>query len=77
MLDLRTAKKIMETVNKGDGVHYGDIITLTEARRMKMVEVSETGGYSIVSMQKGDMTILVRVLVKDNHIDCKVKFVCW
>lgn len=77
MLDLRTAKKVMETVNKGDGVHYGELITLTEARRMKMIEVSEKGGYSILAMQKGDMTILVILYVTDNHIDCKVKFVCW
>ncbi len=78
MLDAKTAKMVMEAVNKGDGVHYGNIISLTDARRMTSIEISENGGYPVLAMQKGDMTILVWIRNDGEDLNvARVKFVTW
>lgn len=78
MLDEKTAKLVFETVNRGDGNHYGNIITLEDAKRMEEIKISEEGGYVILAFQTGDLTILVRVSeCTPGMKTARVQFACW
>ena len=79
MLDAETAKIVMEAINEEAAKkHYGEVITLEEARRMEDIKIAERGGYAILAFQRGDLTMLVKVSeIASGKRTAKVNFVCW
>lgn len=56
-MDMNTAKTVMNSVHK-----EGFNISFEDACRMQPVpQGTRTGGYTVLSLQKGDLTILVWV----------------
>lgn len=58
MLDMKSAKLIRDAINK-----YFDnkVIDLENVCRMQPIQVNTNGGYTILGIQRGDLTILVWV----------------
>ena len=61
MLDIKTAKLVKDAIDK----HFGkEVVDLENVCRMQPVPVNTKGsGYTILSTQYGDLTILVWVQV--------------
>lgn len=75
MLDEKTTKLIMVAVKQDYGIDIPYIDTI----RMKSLEVSSSGGAPVVSIQRGNMTILARMNYSpEGHLlEPTVKVICW
>lgn len=62
MLDINTAKIVKAGIKKELDID----LTLNDICRMQPIPTHERGGYTILAMQCGDLTILVWVWVDEN-----------
>lgn len=63
MLELKTAVKVMDAVNE---CMRSKLLTLEDACRMQpIIQSTQDVGYTILAMQRADMTILVWIQIKE------------
>lgn len=79
MLDINTAKLIKKAINE-EYATCAFPITLEDVCRMHPIPThTKDGGQTVLALQTGDVTILVRVAINETRgvYVCTVKAQCW
>ena len=78
MLEQNIAELIAKSVNNGNGVYRGIIISVEEAKKMQEVKTFDDESTNVYVLQKGEITIVVRLYeTVSGKLIPNVKFICW